>query len=56
MTLEEMKLRMTRRSFFNRTATGIGSIALASLLNPGLLLAANTSSAKAGLKWRGVVS
>jgi hypothetical protein len=56
MTLEEMKLRMTRRSFFNRTATGIGSIALASLLNPGLLLAANTSSAKAGLKWRGVVN
>jgi hypothetical protein len=55
-TLEEMKLRMTRRSFFSRTATGIGSIALASLLNPGLLRAADKPAGKEGQKWPGVVN
>ncbi|MCZ2073726.1 MAG: DUF1501 domain-containing protein [Bryobacterales bacterium] len=32
----EIRLSMTRRHFFSRTATGIGTVALASLLNPKL--------------------
>lgn len=37
------KLALTRRQLFSRTATGIGGVALASLLNPGLF-AANPES------------
>jgi hypothetical protein len=51
MTYEQMKLRMTRRAFFGRAATGVGSIALGSLLNPGALLGAQ----KKEEKWTGVV-
>jgi len=51
MTFEQMKLRMTRRAFFGRAATGVGSIALGSLLNPGALLAAE----KTEERWTGVV-
>jgi hypothetical protein len=51
ITYEQMKLRMTRRAFFGRAATGVGSIALGSLLNPGALLGAE----KTEEKWRGVV-
>ncbi len=36
---EQMKLRLTRRALFGRTATGLGSLALASLLNPEVLRA-----------------
>ncbi len=32
----EIRLTMTRRHFFSRTATGLGTVALASLLNPKL--------------------
>jgi hypothetical protein len=38
--LREQTLMMTRRHFFGRTATGIGALALGSLLNPNLLSAA----------------
>ena len=34
--LEQMRLLENRRQFFGRASTGIGSLALASLLNPGL--------------------
>lgn len=34
MDIEQWKLRMTRRTFLGRSASGIGSLALASLLNP----------------------
>src|SRR5438094_3667606 len=37
--LDEQRLLVTRRHFFGRTATGIGALALGSLLNPGLLSA-----------------
>src|SRR5947207_1227565 len=37
--LREHSLMMTRRHFFGRTATGIGALALGSLLNPSLLSA-----------------
>src|SRR5213594_76100 len=37
--LREHSLLMTRRHFFGRTATGIGALALGSLLNPSLFSA-----------------
>ena len=39
--ITERKLLLTRRQFFGRTAVGIGAAALGSLLNPGLLAAAD---------------
>src|SRR5205085_5914467 len=42
----------TRRTFLRRTATGVGSIALASMLNPAALLGANKNQQK----WRGIVN
>jgi uncharacterized protein (DUF1501 family) len=47
-------LRTTRRQFFGRTARGIGSLALASVMNPGLLRAA--AAASAGQRWNGVMN
>ncbi|MEK7674276.1 MAG: DUF1501 domain-containing protein [Verrucomicrobiota bacterium] len=52
---ELFKLQQTRRTFLGQTATGIGSLALASLLNP-LLMAAGKSNLKPEDKWRGVVN
>lgn len=49
--IEQHALRITRRHFLGRAATGIGSVALASLLNPRLLAEPEKSDA-----WRGVVS
>jgi hypothetical protein len=46
---------MTRRHFFGRSARGLGTVALASLLEPGLLAGGvgNRASAKAGAPPRG---
>ena len=44
MTQHERDLLLTRRQFFGRTAQGIGIGALASLLGPELLNAADTGS------------
>ena len=41
MMHQQTKLDITRRHFFAKSATGIGTAALASLLNPHLLSAAN---------------
>jgi hypothetical protein len=41
---ERMKLRLTRRALLGRTTTGLGSLALASLMNPGLLRAASPAA------------
>ncbi len=38
---DALKLRLTRRSLLGKTATGLGSLALASLLNPNLLKGAD---------------
>jgi hypothetical protein len=46
--LREHALHLTRRHFFGRLATGIGTAALGSLLNPGLA-AATESTGPAGL-------
>jgi len=51
--LERLLLQQTRRTFLKRTATSVGSIALASMLNPKLLLSAEKQ--KKEQKWRGVV-
>lgn len=48
--LERVRLNETRRQFLGRAATGIGTVALASLLNPRLL--AETT----GDTWRGVTN
>ncbi len=50
---EQIGLRITRRAFFGRAATGVGAMALGSLLNPAALLGAEAP--KAEDKWRGVV-
>ncbi len=41
--LDPFSLRLTRRSFLGKAATGVGSLALASLLKPSLLNGAPTS-------------
>jgi hypothetical protein len=60
----ELRLRMTRRSLLGRSAAGIGSLALAALLDPALLTRSAEAAAKAGKgtggktageRWRGVV-
>jgi len=50
---ERMQLQYTRRTFLSRTAAGVGSIALASLLKP---LAALAVDKKPDEKWLGVVN
>ena len=56
MTLyEQLRLRASRRSFLGQAACGMGSIALASLLNLKLLAEAKKSDAKVE-KWPGVVT
>ena len=52
--LDRIPLRLTRRQFLGRTATGIGSMALASLLNPSALRADAGENATSD-KWSGVV-
>jgi hypothetical protein len=51
LTPDQFRLRMTRRTFFGRAATGVGAMALGSLLNPSTLLAGPANEEK----WRGVV-
>ncbi|MHB8524391.1 MAG: DUF1501 domain-containing protein [Limisphaerales bacterium] len=52
---ESVQQTVTRRTFLGRTATGLGSMALASLLNP-MAKAAVLNAAKKDEKWRGVVN
>ena len=63
-SLEKSQLRQTRREFLGRASTGIGSTALASLLNPLLTSACSRKDSAVdrspGLtsngEWRGVVN
>src|SRR5215207_9488275 len=56
------QLRLTRRALFGNAARGIGSLALASLINPSLLKAAAAGGAPAGgpssklEKWPGAIN
>src|SRR5215468_3584885 len=52
--LDRLRLLQTRRTFLGRSTTGVGSIALASLLNPAMLVAAGKRPAQD--KWRGLVN
>ncbi len=47
--------QQTRRTFLGKTANGIGSLALASLLNPALMVRALAED-KPENRWRGVVN
>lgn len=52
------KLRLTRRALLGKTGTGLGTLALASLLNPRLLQAAGEETALSPVKldrWSGVI-
>jgi hypothetical protein len=51
----EQMLKVTRRQFFGRTARGIGTFALASLMNPRLLSAAQ-AAAEQTQRWTGVAN
>lgn len=53
---DNKKLCLTRRTFLGRTAQGIGSLALASLLNPSLLMAAGDIGEEKVQKWHGVIT
>jgi hypothetical protein len=53
---DHIRLQQTRRSFLRQTAAGLGTIALASLLNPIGALAAGRSTKSADERWRGVVN
>ncbi len=52
---EKFQLQLSRRTFLGRTASGMGSLALASMLNPALLSAAENAN-PANQKWHGVVN
>ncbi len=54
MNPENFLLRQTRRSFLEHSLAGVGSFALASLLNPALLAAAKPG-AQQEEKWRGIL-
>ena len=47
---EETNLRLTRRTFLGKTVRGVGSLALASLLSPSLINAAEIE------KWQGIIT
>ena len=52
-----LRREVSRRSFLTRTTTGVGAMALASLLNPQLLTAADAAApAPADKRWNGVVT
>ncbi|MFL5244156.1 MAG: DUF1501 domain-containing protein [Gemmataceae bacterium] len=53
---EKYRLHITRRSFLGKTTTGLGTMALASLLNPRLFAGSDESSKDATPKWQGVVN
>ncbi len=52
---QNLRASLSRRTFLRRGAGSLGTIALASLLNPTLLRAAEKAAAKAP-KWRGAVN
>jgi hypothetical protein len=54
--IDPIQLQVTRRTFLGQTACGLGSIALASLLEPGPAHAFETGAGKVKVpRWRGVV-
>lgn len=55
--LHSIPVRLTRRAFLGRSSAGMGMVALASLLKPNLLQAADAPAGKGQLdRWKGVVN
>jgi hypothetical protein len=53
---DQIKRHVSRRTFLARTGTGLGAVALASLLDPNLLRGVETGAGKVKVpRWRGVV-
>jgi hypothetical protein len=52
---DDDKRRLHRRAFLGRSTTGLGTLALASLLDPGLLKAGERSPTPQLDRWRGVI-
>jgi len=52
----KQKLLLTRRTFLGKSVRGVGTLALASLLNPSLLSAAEHDHAAQIEKWLGVIT
>jgi hypothetical protein len=51
----DSRTRIHRRAFLGRSSTGIGTLALASLLDPRLLRGADLSATRSRERWTGVV-
>src|SRR5271166_335626 len=54
--IEQLRLQVTRRAFLGRSGAGIGTLALASLLNPSIVSAGAVQPVGGADRWRGVVS
>jgi hypothetical protein len=54
--LDNLRLRVSRRSFLGRTGLGLGSVALAALAQPRLLAAGKEPGNTPSLRWPGVVN
>ncbi len=52
---EALELQQSRRSFLGRSSTGIGTLALAAMMNPELLRAADRQGPDQVSSWEGVV-
>jgi hypothetical protein len=53
---DEFRARINRRAFLGRSTAGVGSLALASLLDPSLLRAGETSPSRPRDRWTGIVN
>ncbi len=53
--IETSRTRLHRRAFLGRSAAGMGSLALASLLDPSLLRAGDTSPTRQNDRWAGTI-
>src|ERR1043165_8978152 len=53
--LEQFQLHINRRTFLGRAAYGLGGLALASLLDPRLLRAADAPAPADSARWKGIV-
>ncbi len=53
---DEFRARINRRAFLGRSSAGVGSLALASLIDPSLLRAGEVSPSRQRDRWTGAVS
>ena len=55
MSLEEFQSNINRRTFLGRAAYGLGGLAFASLLDPGLLRGSESAATAASERWKGII-